>query len=364
MLSRREFVKLCMSSTLSVPLTNILFEELVKAQVVHPEKPRALWLQAATCSGNTLSFANTVNPYLSDVVLNVIDLKYHLELINAFGEQSTKVIEDTVEKGDYILIVEGAIPTKDGGIYATSGERNGQPWKAIDLVRYAASRATYVIAIGVCAVSGGPFAGHPNPTGCVGVHEVIDKPVINCPGCPCHPDWFVGTLAHLLLYKENPKLDDFNRPVMFYGRPIHDLCDRRSYFENGIFAEYPGDFGCMYKIGCKGPITYADCPVRKWNEYVNWPVEDNAPCIGCANPGFPDASSPFFEHLPSIRVPNITVTANTVGVATAAVTVGAIGAHLVGNIIKGRPLGGTPHTPDKDDTGEREGKLENEERDK
>lgn len=354
MLDRREFVRLCMSTTLSLPLTNLIFSELVKAQVVSPDRPKVLWLQASTCTGNTLSFANSVNPYLSDVLLKIIDLKYHNSLSSFYGDQVRKVIDETVEGGDYILVVEGAIPTKDGGIYGTLGRKNGEPWKMIDVVRYMASRAQYVVAIGVCAVSGGPFAAYPNPTGCKGVYEVIDKPVINCPGCPCHPDWFVGTLGHLLLYKENPKLDAFNRPVMFYGRLIHDLCDRRSYFENGIFAEYPGDFGCMYKIGCKGPVTYADCPVRKWNEYVNWPVEDNTPCIGCANPGFPDATSPFFQHLPSVRVPNVTVTANAIGAVAGAVTAGALGAHFIGNLVKKRPLGGTPHTPDQDDLEEGE----------
>lgn len=364
MLTRREFLKLCTAAGLSLPLSSILLDELVKAQVVKPERPPVIWFQASTCTGNTLSFANTVNPYLSNVLLDIIDLKYHPNLTNSYGNQALQTLEQAAEKKDFILVVEGAIPTKDGGIYGASGERNGQPWKIVDAVRYLAERAKYVVAVGVCAVSGGPFAAHPNPTGCKGVYEVIDQPVVNCPGCPCHPDWFVGTLAHILLYKDLPKLDSFNRPVMFYGRLIHDLCDRRSYFENGIFAEYPGDFGCMYKVGCKGPITYADCPVRKWNEYVNWPVEDNSPCIGCANPGFPDASAPFFEHLPSIRLPNITVNANTIGLASGIITAGAIGVHFVGSRLKGRPLGGTIRTPDKHDTGEREVKPKKDKGDK
>ena len=43
------------------------------------------------------------------------------------------------------------------------------------------------------------------PYGAKGVGEVlrmleISTPVVNIPGCPCHPDWFIGTVARVLLY--------------------------------------------------------------------------------------------------------------------------------------------------------------------
>jgi hydrogenase small subunit len=151
----------------------------------------------------------------------------------------------------------------------------------------------------------------------------------------------MGTVLSLLLYAEPPALDQINRPKVFYGQTIHDLCTRRSFFENGVYAKYPGDGGCMYQIGCKGPITFADCPKRKWNEYVNWPVEDNTPCIGCANPGFPDACSPFFAHLPSIKTPRLHIKANTVGAVAGIATATAIGAHAIGQVASGRGFGGS-----------------------
>jgi len=52
----------------------------------------------------------------------------------------------------------------------------------------------------------------------------------------------------------------------------------------------------MFKLGCRGPVTKADCPTRKWNEYVNWPVGDNTPCIGCAQAFFPDGMEPFVRY--------------------------------------------------------------------
>lgn len=51
----------------------------------------------------------------------------------------------------------------------------------------------------------------------------------------------------------------------------------------------------MFKLGCRGPVTKTDCATRKWNDYVNWPIGDNTPCIGCAQKGFPDAMEPFIN---------------------------------------------------------------------
>ena len=77
---------------------------------------------------------------------------------------------------------------------------------------------------------------------------------------------------------------------------IHDRCPRRSYFDQGIFAEKLGDKTCMFKLGCRGPVTRIDCPTRQWNQYVNWPIEVDTPCIGCAQFGFPDLMEPFINY--------------------------------------------------------------------
>jgi len=115
------------------------------------------------------------------------------------------------------------------------------------------------------------------------------------PGCPGHPDWITGTIASLI-YFGKPELDADNRPKVFYGITIHDRCSRRSFFDNGIFAKALGDVECMFKLGCRGPVTKTDCPTRQWNGYVNWPIKDNTPCIGCAQERFPDGMEPFVRY--------------------------------------------------------------------
>ncbi len=42
----------------------------------------------------------------------------------------------------------------------------------------------------------------------------------------------------------------------------------------------------MFKLGCRGPVTKTDCPRRKWNGYVNWPIGDNTNCIAVPKKDF------------------------------------------------------------------------------
>jgi hydrogenase small subunit len=166
--------------------------------------------------------------------------------------------------------------------------------------------------MGTCASFGGIPAAKPNPTSCKSVKDVleadgINKPLINIPGCPPHPDWFVGTVAGVILngLPTADDLDDFLRPKAFYGKLIHENCPRRAYFDEGKFAMKFGDEGCLYELGCKGPITYADCPLRRWNSGTNWVIGAGAPCNGCTQPEFPDNTAPFYEKLVDVDLPTI-----------------------------------------------------------
>ncbi|MFZ5646624.1 MAG: hydrogenase small subunit [Bacillota bacterium] len=300
-------------------------------------RPPLIWLGTNTCGGDMLSLLDSLDPGYQNLISDLVDFRYNL-LMAAEGDGATGMLYDTMANfpGRYILVVEGTVPTKSGGIYSVIGRRNGKPLTALQAVRELGAKARHVVAVGTCAAFGGPFAAAPNPTGSLPVQAVLDRRVINVPGCPVNPDWIVGTLVHLVRHGE-PELDQFNRPKMFYGETIHNLCQRRHYFDSGIFAEKPGDPWCMYRIGCKGPVTHADCPYRQWSgEHLSWPVKANTPCIGCTSPEFPDGDSPFFEHLPDIKLPGIKTSADRFGKVAGAVTALGIGAHLAGSIITGR----------------------------
>lgn len=255
-------------------------------------KINLVWIEATGCSGNIISFLNADAPSFNYFITEVVNLRYTNSLMLAQGAQAFLEFNDVINE-EFILIVDGAITVKDNGAYTYAAYYNDELISAADKVFAAAQKARYILAVGTCAVSGGISAAAPNPSGCMSLQQFLKgKKVINLPGCPCHPDWVMGTIANLLLYGE-PELDDLNRPKIFYGNTIHDYCERRSFFENRIFAEAVGQEGCMFKLGCRGPVTRTDCPTRRWNDRVNWPVGDNTPCIGCAQVGFPDLMEPF-----------------------------------------------------------------------
>lgn len=258
-------------------------------------KPKMVWLELNGCSGNIISLLDGAEPDYHHMISEMVDLVYDNSLIASEGEQALGKLIRVMDQ-EFILAAEGAVATKKEGRYHIVGNWKGKDITGLDLIRMLGERAAYVIAVGACAVHGGVSTGNPNPSESLGIQAVLSKKVINLPGCPCHPEWFLATLAHLLYFGE-PELDEEGRPVFLYGHTIHQRCERRSYFEKGVFASKLGEEGCMFRLGCRGPITPADCPIREWNERVNWPVQANTPCIGCAQFGFPDKMQPFIHFL-------------------------------------------------------------------
>jgi [NiFe] hydrogenase small subunit len=171
-----------------------------------------------------------------------------------------------VEKynGQFICVVEGAVATKFNGGYGKIGGRT-----FLQIAKEVCPKAAGVICIGACSSFGGiQAAAKPNPGGYKGVGEALGIKTVNIAGCPPNPVNFVGTVVNYLLLGKLPELDNLGRPLFAYGQTIHDQCPRRSHFEN---EEFVTEFGseeaalgyCLYKVGCRGPETYNNCPDRE-----------------------------------------------------------------------------------------------------
>ncbi len=284
------------------------------------EEYPVLWIQGGGCSGCSVSLLNSVSPGPRNILVDEIvpgkhlNVRFHPTLMAGAGHPAVLELERTRQeaKGGYVLVVEGSIPLGASGAYAMIGEEQGKEISMHSWVKSLGRDALAVLAVGTCAAFGGIPAGSPNPTGSVSVQDVfsaeaIDTPLINVPGCPPHPDWFVGTVASLLLQglPTEGDLDEYLRPNAFYGQLIHENCPRRAYFDEGKFAKKLSDPYCLYELGCKGPVTHADCPTRLWNNGVNWCVGSGAPCIGCVEPTFPDVVAPLYEKITDEALPNI-----------------------------------------------------------
>jgi hydrogenase small subunit len=277
----------------------------------------AVWLQGSACTGCAVSLLNSFSPGAASLVLNElvpgkhISLRFIVTVMAGQGRQVVDVLKDTAakQKGGYVLVVEGSLPVGHP-LFGTMGEENGREVPIAEHAVHLARNALAVVAMGTCASFGGIPAGAPNPTEALSVAELFERegvkaPVVNIPGCPPHPDWLVGSLAAVALYGLEAvaaTLDELGRPTMFYGKCIHETCPRRADFDAGRFAKKFGDPGCLYELGCKGPVTFADCPTRLWNSGTNWCIGAGSPCHGCVEPDFPDRLSPLYRKIDEERL--------------------------------------------------------------
>ena len=314
-----------------------------------------IWLAAGACSGCSVSLLNSLSPRIQDVLLDQVLPGHHLELafhptvMAASGDLAMQAMYDTEEK-PFILVVEGSITTADGGRHCEVGEKHGHGITGLEHVSRLGRKAKAVIAIGTCAAFGGIPAANMNPTGSKGVMEIfkaqgISTPTINLPGCAAHPDWFIGTLASVLLGgPESVKVDELGRPEMFYKKLIHDNCPLRGHFDAGRFAEKFGDPYCLYKLGCKGPVAHANCPDKRFNSGTNWCIENGHPCNGCVEPEYPFEQTmwgtvPIKDATPpSLYPPIVTDRKTSVDVTPAYAALAGVAAGVVGvQVMKKKP---------------------------
>ncbi len=296
-ISRRDFLKYCSASAAALGLQFTLGP--LEKVLATGGGPPIIWLSASSCTGCTVSLANRISGNapvdLTDLLINTINLAYHPNLMGAAGDLAVETLR-SADNGSFILAVEGGIPTVYNGKTCILWSEGGVDVTAMAAVNDLAARASKIISVGTCAAFGGIPGGAPNPTGVKSVKALTGKTTINIPGCPPHPDWIVWTIAQLLA-GSTPSLDSYGRPTALYGATVHSRCPRRS----ANWATSLSQTGlCMNNLGCKGRLTYADCPTRKWNNGVNWCVGSDSLCQGCTQSGFPDQFAPLFSTMGAI----------------------------------------------------------------
>jgi len=299
-----------------------------------------VWFHFQECTCCSESFIRSSHPIVADIILDKISLDYTETLQAAAGKQAEDALHEVVKnnKGEYLMLVEGSIPTGNDGVYCCIGGRTAE-----DIVKEAAENAKAIIAWGSCASNGCIQSANPNPTSATPVHKIISgKPIINVPGCPPIGEVMAGVIVHLLAFDRIPQLDGLGRPKAFYSRRVHDTCYRRPNYDAGLFVETFDDENakrgyCLYKMGCRGPVTYNSCGVIKWNNGVSYPIQAGHGCIGCSEANFWD-NGPFYQHLASFPGFGIETTADTIGVAVGAATLVGIAAHAVTTNLKKRKV--------------------------
>ena len=342
-INRRDFMKWVSATTATLMLPP-MFAPLVAEATELMNRVPVVWIELQDCAGNSEALLRSSAPTVDDLLFDVLSLEYHETLQACAGFDADKQLEEAVEhfKGKYLLFVEGAIPMAMNGQYGTIGA-SGETFHD-HLVRMSKDAAA-VVAVGTCATFGGVPAAAPNPTGAVGVMDIVKgKPIINIPACPANPANMVGVVLHYVLTGQVPELDSLLRPKFAFGYRIHDNCERRAHFDAGEFVEEWGDEGaknnwCLYKVGCKGPMTFNNCSIIRYNEGTNWPVGVGRGCIGCSEPDFWDKYAyerPMANAKIKAPTGGVEKTVDEFGLGLLTATAVGIGVHAVASVIAGK----------------------------
>lgn len=330
--SRRDFIKWTGIMTTALMLPPV-FKPMVARAAENFSRLPVIWLHFAECTGCSEAVLRSSYPNGDDILLEMISLEYHETIMAAAGYQAEKCLEDAMEHfaGKYVCVIEGAIPRGMGGQYLRLGPK-GETGLAIG--RKVTAKAAATIALGACAVWGGIPSARPNPTDAVGASKALGIPTVNIAGCPPNTVNFTGTLLYFIMFGSMPPLDGQGRPLWAYEKRVHDFCERRPHYDAGEFVEQWGDEAarkgwCLYKVGCKGPYTYANCPHLRFNDHISWPVMAGHGCMGCTETGFWDTMAPYEKPIHEATIGGGERTVDNIGILLTAATVAGVAAHGV-----------------------------------
>lgn len=332
---RRDFIKFCALLGAYMGLEKSGIAQVAHALENTPRIP-VIWLHFQECTCCSESFVRSSHPIVADILLDKLSLDYTETLMAASGHQAEKSLRDTMTKykGKYLLAIEGSVPTGADGVYCMIGGKT-----SLDILKEVAEDAKAIIAWGSCASNGCVQSAKPNPTSATPIHKLIkNKPIIKVPGCPPIGEVMAAVLVHLITFGTIPELDGVGRPKAFYSKRIHDSCQRRPYFDAGLFVENFDDENakkgyCLYKMGCKGPVTYNACGIMKWNNGVSNPIQSGHGCIGCSEENYWD-NGPMYSKTTQFAGFGIEADADKVGVALGTATVVGLAAHAVATNIQ------------------------------
>jgi len=328
--SRRDFLLWTSAMTTALMLPSMFRPMVAKAAEKFNRIP-VVWLHLAECTGCSEALLRSSYPGVDEILLDTISLEYHDTLMAAAGHQVEQNLEKALRDfpGKFICVIEGAIPVGMQGKYLRIGP-NGKT--GLEIAKEVTSKAAATICIGTCSAFGGVQAAKPNPTDAKGVADALGIKTINISGCPPSAANFTGTLIYYIMFGGLPALDSLGRPLWAYGKRIHDFCERRPHYDAGEFVDEWGDEGakrslCLYKVGCKGPYTYANCAKARFNDGISWPVMAGHGCMGCTEPNFWDTMAPFEKPIHEGTIGGGETTVDNLGIALTVGAVAGVAAH-------------------------------------
>ncbi len=289
------------------------------------------WLAGMSCDGCSIAVLGATAPRVEDLLLGTLPglpqvFLHHTAINVEAGEPFMRAARSAAEGTlgvPYVVVYEGSVADEaraGEGYWSAVGEEldeargEARAVPSATWLKRMAPGAAAVIAIGTCATWGGIPAAYHNPTGAMGVMDFLGPeyrsalglPVVNIPGCAPVGDNFTETVAAVLLFLQGlgpvPEFDELGRPAWLFSETVHRQCNRAGYYEEGTFADSPGDRECLVEIGCWGPVVNCNITSRGAINGVGGCMHAGGVCIGCTMPGFPDKFAPFYKAAPGVLV--------------------------------------------------------------
>lgn len=297
-ITRRKFLESCAQVSALVFGSCVFTNEIAEGfnKLSKAAKPQLIFIHGQSCTGCSISTTYGNEDNFIDFVTRVVRLQVHPNLSFSQGKDYLRSVIEVSNSGSFILVVEGSIPAtiKKACMFGNQ--------TLYDYLHKLMQKASAIVASGTCACYGGVPASGQNLTGAMPVdaymrEKGVHKPLIKIPGCPVNPDRLMGTVAYIVGTGKMPAMKD-GVPKQYYPDVIHNQCGRYQAFNQDRYTENfeTTKHNCLLKNGCRGPITFSDCPTRRWNGKVNFCIESNTPCIGCINKDFPFKSSLYLEE--------------------------------------------------------------------
>jgi hydrogenase small subunit len=284
-MDRREFLKIVSKILITVGGVNFFsFEELMALDNGEIQKPDLIWLHAMSCDGCSTSLLNSEVPML-DILTRFTNIIFHPTIMAGTGENALRILEEHNSE-NLIMVLEGSIPLNMPHA-CMMGEKFIEDW-----VYLTAKKSKMAIAVGTCAVFNGITEMDGMHTGASTLKYFLEKrnigtPVVNLPTCPMKPHHFLYTLFYYIKHKSIPSTDLENRPLRFFGNTVHERCIYYNDYQEKIFAKKVGERGCLFELGCQGPVTTSDC-IKSEGDFDRYNcIKSGHPCIGCGSENFP-----------------------------------------------------------------------------
>ena len=297
------------------------------------DRVHVFWLSGMACEGCTTAALSATTPSLEQLMWGAVPgvptmLIHHPMLAEHSGDDFMAPFRQAVAgqlDAPYVIVLDGSVPDDQafpsasgyfsalgsGDFDSGSGDR---PTRMTDWLYRLAPGAAACVAVGTCASFGGVPAAAGNITGSMSLMDFLGAeykstlgiPVVNVPGCAPIGDNFTEALTSVLYHLQGtgprPDFDELGRPNWMFAETVHRHCTKAGYYEEGVFAEMPGDNECLVEIGCWGPVVQCNITERGSVNHMGGCMVAGGACIGCTMPGFPDKYTPFYKAPPGSAI--------------------------------------------------------------